>query len=122
MIERAMKKMTFYIHPGEGHENKQHRVSYISKTGRKRKPYNRWHAFWLDEPGSYHESAWNVHFDGCDYEFDTEQAALDYMREQAAEFNYNHETSKYERPDEVEFIRVAYPLVEGTCEIANEIV
>lgn len=41
------------------------------------------HFCWLDPPGTWYENSWNVHIDGCDYEFPDREKALDYIAEWA---------------------------------------
>ena len=68
--------ISYYIHPSDG---RQMRVSKLSHwRGSEDKPFLT-HAAWIDLPGAWDESRWNLHYDGCDYQFDSMKECLDLL-------------------------------------------
>ena len=60
---------TYYIHPiQQGEGLPIHRVTTrISHFIRRKIVTEDVHIAWFDPPGTYNESKWNLHYDGCDY-------------------------------------------------------
>lgn len=69
--------ISYYIHPLE---DGQRRVSRKYHNARKHRDELH-HVAWLDAPGYWDETKWNLHYDGCDYLRDTMQDCIDYLIE-----------------------------------------
>ena len=62
---------TYYVHPVE---NDHVWVTQVTQRGKKIKRYA---AFQIDLPGKWFEDTFNCHVDGCDYECNTFDEALE---------------------------------------------